>query len=993
MAGRDLRAASSFDRANALIALAVGLIALIVYYLTKAPTLSFWDCGEFIAAAYTLGVPHPPGSPLYIMLGRLFTVLPLASDIAVRVNLLSAVSSAAAAVFGYLIVVRVLRSLFAGPSWFDRATIYGGGFAGALFAAFSLTNWNNSVETEVYGLAMMLTLAIVWLALVYHDNSGTPFGDRIMLLAIFVAFVGVGVHMTVFMALLVAALFFILRKDAGYSIWFAVAIYIGLELYLIFAMSSRPNEIPYYIPVLIVAIFYFLYMFSYDEIPRLHMLVGLGFALVLLPLYVHIWHRATGDSSAPAGIFSVTGIAVLVAMIAGAAGMVLRYIRGPRNPEAFRLHLIPVGFVAAAVVMVAVLFIFKGYGAFLVMTGLATLLLALLIRRHVCWEILIAIVAVSTLIIGVKPFAYAVIAGAPIIVLLGFTRVLPGWKTALAILLCAVAGFSVNVFIPIRAAQEPSINENNPQTISATIDFLDRKQYGQVSMVERMFNRRAEWANQFGNYRRMGFWNFFHRQFGLRGPSSVFLILIGLFGLWEIVRRKPKRGLPLLLLLLVCSIGLVLYMNFADGTRQHPVTGQDYLEVRERDYFFTPAFIVFGLAIGIGLAFMARSVRDSAAKRSAGLGRLASASALVLFAAPVIALAGNYFQADRSRNYLPYDYGQNLLQSAAPNSILFTHGDNDTFPLWCLQEVYGLRTDVRVVNLSLANTNWYIKQVKNHMGLDLPWSDAVIDSIRSYRLADGTWRRPQDMIVDALIDRYYGEKPLYFSVTVGSGARRYKGQPLDPRLRMVGMLFEVGESTGKIDVDVERSAAFFLEGGFQARGVNDPTIFKDEASERLTRNYGNAFLMVADTLRRRGDLSEAAELAWAAYRQIPYADDVVDFIAGIYSQEGKVDSLRLLIASAGSGDKRWMSVLLAQALLNNGDSAAAEEELSRTLLLHPDYRQAFDEVMRLYIARRDLSAMKSTIQAWLRVNPGDQQMRGLLRQLEAGFRFEEADSQ
>ena len=151
----------NFDRVNAALAAIVALISFIVYRVTVAPTLSFWDCGEFIACAHILGNPHPPGSPLFVLVGRFFDLLPIGSDVAFRINLLSVVSSTFTAMFAYLIIVRLVSSWYKeSPDYrLGRIIAYAAGFLGAMFAAFSQTNWNNSVETEVYGLSMLLTLA------------------------------------------------------------------------------------------------------------------------------------------------------------------------------------------------------------------------------------------------------------------------------------------------------------------------------------------------------------------------------------------------------------------------------------------------------------------------------------------------------------------------------------------------------------------------------------------------------------------------------------------------------------------------------------------------------------------------------------------------------------------------------------------------------------------------------------------------------------------
>ena len=196
-----------FDRANALFGFVVLVTVFVVYNLTKAPTLSFWDCGEFIAAASTMGVPHPPGSPLFILIGRLFSVIPMTADIAVRVNLLSAISNSFTALFVYLTLVRLLKLWFdRDRSNYSRFLTYAGSVSGAFMAAFGLTQWTNSVEAEVYGLMMVMLSACVWLTMIYYENQGRPLAEKIMILIVFIAVLGIGVHLSVFLILPVASL-------------------------------------------------------------------------------------------------------------------------------------------------------------------------------------------------------------------------------------------------------------------------------------------------------------------------------------------------------------------------------------------------------------------------------------------------------------------------------------------------------------------------------------------------------------------------------------------------------------------------------------------------------------------------------------------------------------------------------------------------------------------------------------------------------------------
>ena len=356
---------------------------------------------------------------------------------------------------------------------------------------------------------------------------------------------------------------------------------------------------------------------------------------------------------------------------------------------------------------------------------------------------------------------------------------------------------------------------------------------------------------------------------------------------------------------------------------------------------------------------------------------------LLLFLLPVITLANNYYFCDRSRNVVPYDYGRNLLESTPQNGILFTHGDNDTFPLWCLQEVYKVRNDVRVINLSLANTRWYIKQLQTNIGLDLGWTDTQIDQLRPIRTSDGRYFRFQDLVMDAVIDRYAQETAVCFSVTVGSGTRRYRARSIDPMLRLKGMVWQVSQTEHPLEVDVEESVDFFLNPNrFRARGVNDPTIYMDEATARLTRNYGNAFLVVADTLRKAGDLDRAAKMARAAVEQVPHAGSPVEFLAALYEEQVKPAKIRELIDNTWAGDRQKLEVILARAYRKDNNDAMAEKTLSAVLVGNPSYRMAFEDLIKLYFENKQIENMHQLMQTWLQFNSDDHRVREMLGELE-----------
>lgn len=175
----------SHRQTNAVIAGAIFLASFLTYLSTMAITTSFWDCGEFIACSYILGVPHPPGAPLYILVGRIFSMLPTSADIGFRVNIMSPIISGITAMLTYLIIVRLLMIWKGQPqTWTktDRISMYASGIIGVLAFAFSDSQWFNSVEAEVYAGSMFFTAIVIWLILKWMDHADSPQADRYVLI-------------------------------------------------------------------------------------------------------------------------------------------------------------------------------------------------------------------------------------------------------------------------------------------------------------------------------------------------------------------------------------------------------------------------------------------------------------------------------------------------------------------------------------------------------------------------------------------------------------------------------------------------------------------------------------------------------------------------------------------------------------------------------------------------------------------------------------------
>jgi tetratricopeptide (TPR) repeat protein len=806
------------DRPKNITTLVVLVFVFLVYKATQSPTVSFWDCGEFIACSFILGVPHPPGSPLYIILGRLFSLLPTSGDLAARINLLSAVGSAFAAMFAFLILFRLIRAWWPkGESggWKTAAT-YIGSIVGTMMFAFGDANWNNSIETEVYSVAMLLMMVIIWLTVRWADCRAGRKSDRYLALVVFLFFLSTGVHMTTFLI--------------------APAIFLAMIL-----LSERLRK----------------------------------------------------DFR-----FYVTGSCLFLI--------------------AYRLDF------------------------FLIASGvwLAILVVATIVTRRYSWAL------------------------------------------SMVLILAAAAGFSIQLATPIRSSCHPSINQNNPSSSYAAFrSFLERKQYGEQNMLTRAMSRRGEWKNQLGVYPRMGFWGFFNRQYGINGRTFGLIFVLGLLGLYEMIRRNPGIGWPFLLMVLLGTVIMVWYMNFADGTLENPLTGEAHLEVRERDYFFTPGFILFGMTIGVGVAGLIDAARRSVWQRVKGVyvPMMLVVSALALLAA--VPLRANYFSCDRSRNYTAYDFAYNMLVSCEPNAILLNGGDNDTFPIWALQEVYGVRPDVTAINLALANAGWYIKQVRDKMGVPLRWSDPQIDALRARVVSAGKVSRIQDQVSDEIINVNKWQRPINFSLSITDDTKQYMGRSMEGNLVMHGQVYRLqpGQPAGLIDMEANHRLYWDY---FRFRSIGDTTVYKDPHTAALLGNYVTGLTMMADSLRKIERYDEAIAEVKRAIEIVPYEYSTYNYLVQLYVEAGSENLIPSLVGRVPREDAREIYYVWGMTNRYRGNKARAAEILKMTLDTFPDFADAFKEYSRLLYEAGDIDRLRSVIQRWLTDNPDDTDARRLLQSID-----------
>lgn len=809
---------------NRTIAIAAFLLPMVVYALTLAPTVVFWDVGEFIAAAYMMQVPHPPGSPLFLFLTRIVMMIPFASDLAVRAHALSAVLSALAIMFLYLVIVRVIIKMRGMPATLaDMIAVYGSAFIGAMSLAFGTTYWDNAIEAEVYGASMFFLATIIWLAMRWLERSETESGERYILLIAYLIGLSLGVHL--------------------------------LALLSIF-------------PVLMI-IYFKRYEFSLKSFMK----------------------------------FGAVAVAIFFVVYPG----IVKWMPGMMDGEFGKTKAEIFKYIPWAILLSALYGVYYSY-----------------VHKKRMLHI--------ALLTGVMIFF----------------------------------GYSTYTSVIIRANQNPPMNENDPSNLARLTAYLGREQYGDAPILQRRYSQEPQHQGIYTNYssdldfliryqlnhmffRYVG-WNYIGQESDVQDSGVAWKdtlgipFLVGLFGLWWQFKKDWKMGLVFVVMFIVLGPVLALYQN-----QQEP-------QPRERDYFYVGAFYVFSLWIAVGVVGIIDLFRRAQPKYVLAI----SAACVVLFTAAIPAnmIRMNYHQHDRSGNYVAWDYSYNMLQTCEPDAILFTNGDNDTFPLWYLQDVEGIRRDVRIVNLSLINTPWYIKQMKQKpyypeaKPVPMSLSDREIENIgpiqfQERKLAlpvprevyarfgvtdtaeinkgkiEFTMRptlqfgnisaiRVQDILVQDIIFSNRWERPIYFAVTCSPDSKI----GLDEYLWFNGLAWRLeprrvpNREDGGINVQILEANLYNEPQGFSKtpqygykwRGINDPNVYFDENTTRLMVNYRSAFIRLAlHYANAAGNAQKAlAVLDRMEYllprSKIPMGWELASDIAAFYLRLGKKEKYDEIMA-------------------------------------------------------------------------------------------------
>ncbi len=599
------------------------------------------------------------------------------------------------------------------------------------------------------------------------------------------------------------------------------------------------------------------------------------------------------------------------------------------------------------------------------------------------WDYLGWAVVTLSLGAGVNKAAFLV---APAV--LGFTLVI--WlftgklrKLALFSAGLFMLGVSVHLFLIIRAQLNPMINEAAPDTWEALWKMLIRDQYKPPPPWE----RKADFFGyQFPHmYLRYMWWNF---TLGIKA-SHWLPVLLAIWGAVAHLQRDRRSFVLLGVLFMLLGPAMAFYLNFKVG------------EVRERDYFFVQNFQFMSIWVGVGGAALLAWVRQkmgSGASRVA-VGALAGAMLIMSF----LPLVNNFHEHDRRGFYVARDYARNMLGALEPNAFIFTNGDNDTFPLWYLQEVEGFRKDVRVVNLSLLNTNWYIKQLRDlEPTVPIAWSDAEIDQLYPYRDQQGKVWLVKDIATRHILQTNAWKQPAYIGVTVPDQ------MGLEQQLVMEGLVFRIESKPTTVRLDIEKTRTN-LDTVYQYAGilkpdpqrpefplgVYDEDVFKDDNTTKLIQNYAAAFSRVALELFQKGQTEEALAYMAKAEQISPYFPAIAVAKGVILEELGQIqeaqDHYNRMMERY---PQDWqLQVRMGQLLATNNRMAEALPYLHQAIELAPaDEFFPYSVLAGAYYEEGKYVEAADVLQRWLALHPEDTNVRDYLQQLRASLQAGELPS-
>ena len=773
-----------FTRINNLIGWVVFLIAATVYILTAEAGGSLWDCGEFVSSCFKVQIPHPPGAPLFVIIGRVFIVLfgdnPLTA--AKAVNIMSALASAFTILFLFWTITHFARKIMGLKTSETLSTsqvisIMGAGVVGALAYTFSDSFWYSAVEGEVYALSSFFTAIVFWAILKWENHADEADADKWIVFIFFMMGLSIGVHLLNLLTIpdIVMVYYFKKQDSFNYALirkWFVRIIGVGGVLAFIGGLVVANAEVNPERGV------------EMDSTLGGLMLLGTIAAIGLL-YYLESLNK--GNKKTYAGIYIFFVIACAITGIVQ-VGVIQYTVKFAGTFDRIFVNNFGLPF-------------FTGFATFFVLIA-GLIWYGLKVAASKGWSMLrLGIWCLTFMLIGYSSYLTTMIRSSANpsvdmynvdnpISLVGYLGreqygdfpLLYGQKFSARPIDVKTTGMryqkSTDKYIELGedrkyvfAAEDKMVfprvwdlsNDQNHADYYAYFLGINRLQDGtyerspnQVDNIKYFFGYQLNWM-----YFRYFMWNFSGKQNDNQGlfagnvrdgnwitgiapidellygdqsamPDSLknnkahntlfaLPFILGLLGMYFHYKKKKSDFGVNFLMFFFTGFAIVLYLNQAG------------YQPRERDYAYVGSFYAFAVWIGLGVLMvkelLSKSINQTTA---AGLATL-----VCILAVPALMASQEWDDHDRSNKVIARDLAKDYLESCAPNAILFTFGDNDTYPLWYAQEVEGIRKDIRVINYSLLGIDWYINQLRYKVNespaIDVIWSaDQIEGSKRDY---------------------------------------------------------------------------------------------------------------------------------------------------------------------------------------------------------------------------------------------------------------------
>jgi len=683
-------------------------IAAFVYLSTIEPTASFWDCGEFISTAYKLEVGHPPGAPFFMLLGRFFTILGgQAENAAIMMNSMSALASAFTILFLFWTITHLGRKMVVKEDNDYTTTnilvILGSGFLGAMAYTFSDTFWFSAVEAEVYATSSLFTALVFWAILKWENEAHQPHASRWIILIAYLIGLSIGVHLLNLLAIPAIVLVYYFR---------------------IYRPTPRGIVLTLLLSFIILGAILYLVIPGFVE-------VATWFELLFVNGFGLPFH---------------SGALFYIALLVGIIAWGLYYTHRKRK---YLLNTILLG-------LTVILIGYSSYATIIIRSNANPPM-----DQNNPESVFNLISYLNREQYGDRPLFHGQYynapveerkQGAPVYAQVGGRYKVVDHKTKLE-----YDSRFTGLFPRMYSSDQQHVQDYQQwvDIKGRTVQVSNRQGETVQKTVPSLGSNLAFFFKyQVGHmYLRYFMWNFSGRQNDIQGHGTVregnwisgipFIdngrlgpqdqlpdylknnearnayymlpFLLGLVGLLFQSRRDPRNFGVVLLLFLLTGIAIVYYLN------QYPH------QPRERDYAYAGSFYAYAIWIGLSVMAVWNFLKKHVPSRVSAV-----VSILVLLPVPLLMASENWDDHDRSGRYTTRDFAANYLNSVRPNGILFTNGDNDTFPLWYAQEVEGIRTDVRVANLSYLRAGWYLEQMmrKSYESEPLPLTHDM-DQIRT----------------------------------------------------------------------------------------------------------------------------------------------------------------------------------------------------------------------------------------------------------------------